>query len=224
MGMVRAGLRLTDQLLRGDGPFRTDRAHDRRWWWLVLMIIAFGAAYGAAMGTFLLDRPERWLQVLYSASKVPLLLLSTTTLCLPAFYAINTVLGLREDLRVALQAILAGQAALGVALAALAPLTHFWYWCDQSYRSALLFNAAMFTLATIGGQIVIQRYYGELIRRNARHRYGLACWLGLYAFVGIQMGWVLRPFVGDPHAPTRFFRPEPFSNAYVVIFHLLAGG
>lgn len=221
--MAPSGLLLTNQLLRGAGPFEPTRAGERRWWWLVLMILAFGGLYGAVMGTFSLERPERWLQVLYSGTKVPLLLLATTTLCLPAFFAINTVLGLRDDLRAAVQAILAGQAALGVALASLAPLTHFWYWCEASYRAALLLNAAMFALATIGGQIVIRRYYSELIRRNARHRYGLAFWFSLYAFVGIQMGWMLRPFVGAPNVPTRFFRDEPFSNAYEVVFHLLTG-
>ena len=30
----------------------------------------------------------------------------------------------------------------------------------------------------------------------------LRAWLGVYAFVGIQMGWVLRPFVGQPDRPT----------------------
>jgi hypothetical protein len=222
--MVPSGLLLTDQLLRGAGPFLVDRPRERRWWWLALMILVFGAAYGAAMGTYALDRPERGLQVLYSALKVPMLLLATTALCLPAFFAINTVLGLRDDLRVAVQAILAGQATLGIALAGLAPVTQFCYWSDLSYRGALLLNAGMFTLATLGGQAVIRRYYGELIRRNARHRYGLACWLGLYAFVGIQMGWLLRPFVGNPGSPTRFFREEPFSNAYVVVLRLLTGG
>lgn len=222
--MFQTGLLLTDQLLRGAGPFHVARPHERRGRWLVLMILAFGAFYGAAMGTFTLDPPERWLQVLYSATKVPLLLLATTALCLPAFFAINTVLGLRDDLRPAVQAILAGQAALGITLAGLAPLTHFWYWCETSYRSALLFNTGIFTLATLGGQVVIRRYYGELIRRNALHRVALASWLALYAFVGIQMGWILRPFVGVPDAPTSFFRDEPFSNAYVFVFRLIVGG
>ena len=28
----------------------------------------------------------------------------------------------------------------------------------------------------------------------------LRTWLVIYVFVGIQMGWVLRPFIGDPAA------------------------
>ena len=48
-------------------------------------------------------------------------------------------------------------------------------------------------------------------------------WLILYAFVGIQMGWMCRPFVGAPTLEPSFFRAEPFSNAYVVIAHLVFG-
>lgn len=162
--------------------------------------------------------------MLFSAVKVPLLLLATTALCLPAFFVANTVLGLRDDLRAAVQALLAGQAALSIALAALAPVTHFWYWSEDSYRGALLFNAAVFLLATIAGQAVIRRYYAPLIRANRRHRLMVAAWFVLYAFVGIQMGWTLRPFVGAPTQRVTFFREEPFTNAYIVVFELIFGG
>ena len=48
-------------------------------------------------------------------------------------------------------------------------------------------------------------------------------WLIAYTFVGIQMGWMLRPFVGTPGIPVTFFRQEPFTNAYVVIAKLVFG-
>jgi hypothetical protein len=43
----------------------------------------------------------------------------------------------------------------------------------------------------------------------------------IYAFVGIQMGWVLRPFVGNPSEPASFFRADAWGNAYLVILQLL---
>jgi hypothetical protein len=43
-------------------------------------------------------------------------------------------------------------------------------------------------------------------------------WLILYAFTGIQLAWVLRPFRGTEGYPVQFFRPEAFEqNAYVVL-------
>jgi len=50
-----------------------------------------------------------------------------------------------------------------------------------------------------------------------RHRILLRLWLVIYAFVGIQMGWLLRPFIGDPDIPITFFRPNAWGNAYVTV-------
>ena len=46
-------------------------------------------------------------------------------------------------------------------------------------------------------------------------------WLGVYAFVGIQMGWVLRPFIGQPGVPVTFFREGVWGNAYVVVLETM---
>jgi hypothetical protein len=57
--------------------------------------------------------------------------------------------------------------------------------------------------------------------RNRRHRLLLRTWLVGYALVGIQMGWVLRPFVGAPDMPVQFFREEAWGNAYVVVARMI---
>jgi len=49
----------------------------------------------------------------------------------------------------------------------------------------------------------------------------LRAWLVIYVFVGIQMGWVFRPFIGDPSAPVQFFRKGSWSNAYEVVFQMI---
>jgi hypothetical protein len=190
------------------------------------IVAAAGPLYGAMMGSFFWS-PERVLMVVYAAAKVPVLIFATTAVCLPGFFVLNTVLGLRADLGRAMRAILGSQAALTVALASLGPLTRFFYFCGATHRGALLFNAAMFTLATAAAQVALVRRYGPLTRDpvlGLRHRLMLWAWVGLYAFVGVQMGWMLRPFVGAPAQPVTFFREEPFSNAYIVIVRLISGG
>jgi hypothetical protein len=220
---MRAALVHSDELLRGTGAFAPAAHAVRPWWWLFVMIVVFAPIYGAVMGGYHFDSLERIRQIAYSAAKVPLLLFAASMLCLPGFFVLNTVLGLRDDLREAFQAILAGQGALSVALASLAPLTGFWYFSEMSYRAALLFNAGAFALATVAGHIVMLRYYRVLIARNRHHRIALYVWLALYAFVGIQMGWTLRPFIGDPGMNVTFFRQGPFTNAYVVVADLIFG-
>jgi len=212
-----------DHLLRGVGAFDPRRVLTPRLRPLVLIAACFGALYGGVMGSYNLHAPERLLQVVYSAIKVPILLAGTTLVCLPAFFVLNSVVGLRDDFSRALRAIIAGQATLGVCLAALAPLTRLWYFSVPGHDAALLFNAAMFALAALGAQRVIFRWYGPLLRRDPRHRALFVSWFALYGFVGIQMGWMLRPFVGSPGLRVTFFRPEPFTNAYVVIVRLVFG-
>jgi hypothetical protein len=220
---MRGALLQTDAFLRGGGLFAPARATERPWWWLPVMIIVFSSLYGAVMGTYNVGSAERLLQVAYSALKVPLLLLVTSLLCLPAFFVLNTVLGLRDDFREALQAILAGQAGLSVALASLSPVVRFWYFSNTGYAAAQLFNAFLFAIATIAGHLVMRRYYGALFARRPAHRVSLYGWVILYAFVGIQMGWTLRPFIGIPAKSVTFFRDEPFSNAYVFVAGLVFG-
>src|ERR1051325_2625703 len=152
---------------------------------------------------------------------MPLLIIVTSLLVLPGCFVLSTVLGLREDLSRSLQAILAGQAALAVSLASLAPVTRLVYTSGITHPHAILFNALMFTLATIIAQVVLWRRYRDLIRKDRRHLLMLWGWLIAYAFVGIQMGWMLRPFVGTPGAAVTFFRQEPFTNAYVAVVRLV---
>jgi len=194
------------------------------WKALLLCIVIAGPLYGALMGSYAFDSgPDRLLMVLYAAVKMPLLVLVTSLLCLPGFFVLTTVLGLRDDLHRSLSAILAGQAALVLALASLGPVTRLVYTSGIGHSNAILFNAGMFSVATALGQVVLWRRYRELVRENPRHLVMLWGWLLAYAFVGIQMGWMLRPFVGTPGAPVTFFRQEPFSNAYVVIARMVFG-
>ena len=182
---------------------------------LLTLLVVFGVFYGAVMGSFGGITGRRALQPLYSGVKVPLLLLVTFALSLPSFFVLNTLLGVRDDFADVLRGLVTTQAALTIILASLAPFTAFWYVSSDNYRQALAFNALMFGVASIAAQLLLRRWYRPLVRRNARHRVLLRSWLVIYAFVGIQMAWVLRPFVGHPQGPTRFFRyGEAWGNAY----------
>ncbi len=188
---------------------------------LVGFVVLCGLLYGAAMGCFGLLEGGGIRQLAYSALKVPLLLLVTFTLSVPSFFVLNTLLGLRADFPRALRSVAAAQAALTIVLVSLSPITLFWYACSADYQMAILFNAAMFGLASLGAQLTLRRGYRPLIEVNPRHRRLLQAWLLVYAFIGVQMGWVLRPFIGDPGQPTRFFRGGDWENAYVVVARLI---
>ncbi|MDZ4687974.1 MAG: hypothetical protein SH850_23115, partial [Planctomycetaceae bacterium] len=208
-----------DGLLRGRLP--TGDAGARVFWRQVACAVVFGGLYGAVMGTFTGLSPDHRVQLVYSATKVPLLLLACFALSVPSFFVLNSLFGLRDDFGQALRALAATQAGLTVILASLSPFTAVWYLTSGEYSSAVSFNGLMFLTASGSAQILLRRFYGPLIARNARHRWLLAAWLVVYAFVAIQMAWVLRPFIGDPLQPPQFLRPDVFSeNAYQVVLRL----
>lgn len=218
---MRTFFRAADDLLRGRGVFAVDAPLMGRLRWLLVLMLVCGLFYGAVMGTFSGLKAGRLHQLLYSGVKVPLLLLATFVLCLPSFFVINTLAGLRDDFGQVLRALVATQSCVTVVLAALAPITAFWYVSCRDYDLVLLFNMVMFGVATLAAQIVVRRYYRPLVHREPRHRRLLWAWFVLYAFVGVQMGWVLRPFVGNPETPVAFFRAEAWGNAYVVVGGLI---
>jgi hypothetical protein len=189
---------------------------------LLVILTVFGMSYGAVMGSYGGFTGSRALQMLFAGLKVPLLLLCTFSLSLPSFFVINSLFGLRGDFVQAVRALIAAQAGLTIILASFAPITAVWYLSFAHYNAAILFNAVMFGCASLAAQLLLRQFYRPLIARNPRHRLLLRGWIVIYAFVGVQMGWVLRPFIGAPDAPVRFFREGAWGNGYVELFNTLA--
>jgi hypothetical protein len=181
-----------------------------------------GAFYGALMGTYggFGGALSGW-QMLFSALKVPALLWITGGLCLPGFWVMNALFGVGDDWLQARRALLFSQAALALILAALAPFTLLFYASSSNYPAAILFNGSMFAVASLSAQRLLRRLYTPLIEGNTRHRTLLRLWLILFGFTGVQLAYVLRPFVGDPSQPVQFFRSGAWDNAYVVILKMI---
>jgi hypothetical protein len=200
-------------------PLESGRAMGR----LVGQLVIFGLLYGAAMGSYRgMVAESQWVrQMLFSGVKVPLLLTATFVLSLPSFFVINSLLGLRSDFARAVRALVAAQAGLAIVLASLAPFTMLWYASTSKYNLALVFNGAMFAVASFSAQWLVRGYYRPLVARNRRHRVVLWCWLVVYSLVAIQMAWLLRPFIGAPGHDVHFLRPDPWDNAYEFVARLV---
>lgn len=207
-----------ERLLRGEGEFAAGAA-GRPWLALAAIVALFGALHGAAIGSSTL-RAE---QALYSGVKLPILIAGSTAMCVPSFYALNAVLGLRDDFGAALRGVLSAQATMAVALCALAPIVLLAYVSGATYRGEVVLNGLVFLVASLAAQVTLSRHYRPLIARDRRHAHARAAWLALYWFVTIQLAWVLRPFIGDPALPPTFLRPHAWSNAYVAVARAVFG-
>lgn len=197
---------------------------------MLKFIVLLAPLYGAIMGGFswfagFRNFATQWPQIAYSAVKMPLLLLATVAIALPAFFVFNSLAGLRDDFDKAALSIIASLATFSVAIVALAPFTLMFYFSvtteKTTYRIAVLFNALIFAIATSASSISLARNYRNLAARARNHRHMFWVWVFLFAFVGIQLGWTLRPFIGNPFQPTTFFREESFTSAYLQLIRIV---
>jgi hypothetical protein len=185
----------------------------RRIVWALVTAVLYGAAMGSS--------DARALQMVYSGLKLPLLLGVTFLISLPSFFLINAIAGVGRDFGRVVSALLASQAVLTVVLCSFAPVILFWYASSPDHEWNLLFNVILFAIASGASQFALRRHYAPLIASAAVHSRLMKLWVFVYAFVGIQSAWVLRPFVGDPSRPTQFLRDDPWTNAYVWVARMI---
>jgi hypothetical protein len=67
----------------------------------------------------------------------------------------------------------------------------------------MLGSLAFLGLAALRGVWVLVK----ALRTQGRTVLHLLAWTALYGMVGVQMAWVVRPFVGNPGSPTVVLRP-----------------
>ena len=197
---------------------------DLPWWTGPRLVLVFAPIMGLACGSFSVNAPGRAPLMLYAALKMPFLILMTAALCLPPFFAMHAALGVRRDFPISLRAVMGAQGVAALALAALAPLIPILYTATDSKDIATLMCAACFAAAAAASLLIPFRVYRAADRDTPVHRWLLLIWLVLYAFVGTQLGWILRPFVGSPGTTVAPFRTDALTNGYVEVTQMLFGG
>jgi hypothetical protein len=178
--------------------------------------IAFFGLYGMVMGS----RHSLW-QVLSSAVKLPLLFLATLVVCLPTLYFFNLIFGSNQSLTQNFALILTAITVTAVLLLSFSPIVLFFLLTTANYQFFKLLNVGVFTIAGMVGvrflgqgmQIVSAGgHEGGRARRNV-----VRLWTLVYAFVGSQMAWTLRPFIGAPGLTFELFR-QLGGNFYANVF------
>jgi hypothetical protein len=70
----------------------------------------------------------------------------------------------------------------------------------------------------------LERPAGQVVASQVRTVFRI--WVIVFALVGAQMGWVLRPFIGSPHMAFAWFRPREsnfFEGVFNALRHLIGG-
>jgi len=172
---------------------------------MVISSTAFLALYGAVMGS-----SHSLPQTLSSGAKLPVLFLATLFICAPSLYFFNLLFGSNQSLGQNLTLILTAITVTSVLLLSLAPITLFFLLTTSDYQFFKLLNVAIFAISGFMGVVFL--YQGMKVvsadenEGATARKWILVMWMFVYAFVGSQMAWTLRPFVGAPQYPFELFR------------------
>jgi hypothetical protein len=183
---------------------------------MLISNIAFFALYGAVMGS----THSLW-QTLSSAVKLPLLFLATLVVCSPTLYFFNLIFGSNQSLAQNFTLILTAITVTAVLLLSFAPIVLFFLLTTSQYQFFKLLNVGVFTISGIVGVLFLSqgmRLVSSSGKEGARARRNVVrLWILIYAFVGSQMAWTLRPFIGAPGLQFELFR-QLGGNFYANIF------
>lgn len=171
---------------------------------LLLVVVVFGAVYGALLGMF----GGIGTQIPYAAAKIPLVVLGTTFLCLPTFYVFNSILGSRLTLGQTAMLLMLQAGAIAVLLIGFAPIAWFFTVSTGGPGFMSFFHITVFAIALWFGVRWLdaaRRYLQHLEGTQASARGDFfAVWVILFIVVGCQMAYYLRPLL----EPGPFFTGE----------------
>ena len=226
----QAGLNDFATLLRGEA--RTIAAWSAEWsarrFAAQIGIIILGAGiYGAAMGWW--RAPE---QALFVAIKFPLIILLTTLGNALLNGLLAPLLGLNILFRQSFAAVVMSYAITSAILGAFAPLLAFAVWNAPpltsgtaglaTYDFILLAHVSAIALAGTVGNLRLYQLLLKLGGDQNIARRVLVAWLAGNLFLGSQLSWILRPFIGSPGLPVEFHRANALhGNFYEAVFHAL---
>lgn len=189
---------------------------------LTIEVVAMYAIYGLSMGLFRGVFPG-----FVSSVKMPFLFVASLLICFPAFYVCNCYTELRLTIGQCLRLLLLAVSANAIALCSYAPLSFFFTLTTSrnGYEFLVFMHVLVFALAGLASICVIVLVFRSTAARAGKRIRPLmvAVWGIIYAFVGTEMAWVLRPWIGWWEIDYAPFRPlqESFVESLLRVTRLL---
>lgn len=215
---------------------------------IVLLGMGYGLCMGTY--ALLRGDSTALLQLVAGMVKVPALFLLTLVVTFPSLYVFNALVGSRLS-ALALWRLLTSSVALNMAvLASFGPIVAFFSLSTTSYSFMLLLHVLVFSVAgTLGLKFLLQTLHrltltqhpaeeappvlpevkspSSSLESDARYvparqvKLVFRCWMAVFALVGAQMSWLLRPFLGHPNEAFSFFRARESNFFEAVWQHLV---
>jgi len=175
--------------------------------------VVFGALYGVCLGFY-----TGILQMMAGAFKIPLLFFTPLIMCSPSLFTFNVLLGTQMSYKQIIAILLIMTYMSTIVLSSFAPIMFFFILTGGSYRFTHLLNVCICSLAGFTGVAYLFRGIHYLTKDTEGKSHWLRFfWLIIYMFVGSQLAWGLRPFIGNSFA---WYRPVD-GNVYTSMYHIV---
>jgi len=202
-----------------------DQWETKRLWYCLGAVFAGASLFGAALGEW-----RSPLQALYGGIKFPLVILLTTAGTGLLNGMLAPLLGLNIKFRQSLLIILFSHTIAAIILGGFSPVLLFVV-CNappvltsSSASSAghsivLVVAVGLIAFAGILANVRLRQLLHRLSGSPPVSRRIMLAWLAANLFLGAQISWLLRPFVGAPGLPVEFLRSNAFQgNFYETVF------
>ncbi|MEO1147077.1 MAG: actin-binding WH2 domain-containing protein [Cyanobacteria bacterium J06638_22] len=182
-----------------------------------ILCALLSSLYGLTMGFY--NSP---LQAIAAGIKLPILFLLTALICIPSLYTFNVLLGQSFRFMQTVALMVTTLATTTILLVSLAPIAFFFtLTTPENYQFLLLLHVIIFSLCGVYGVRYLYRGCSYLAFRMEQplNNMLLRIWIVIYAVVGMQLGWRLRPFIGYQGMPFEFFRSDVDGNFYIAVWN-----
>ena len=181
--------------------------------YLLLNVCSF--LYGIVMGSY-----NGFRQAISSGIKVPLLFSLALLVCFPAFFIIQHVLGSKLGFWQMFKVILSGFVMVTLVMVSFAPIVIFFLITGDNYSFLKLLHVAIFGLSGFFGmKTILDALRFSCEKKQVYPKVGVVVfrfWILILAFVGMQLAWNLRPFIGSKGLPFELFRKRE-GNFYLAV-------
>lgn len=183
----------------------------------IIIITLLTFLYGMVMGSY-----HSILQSIVAGLKLTGLFFGTFIVCFPSIFIIQRVLGSKLGLKSMLVIVFSGLLMSSAIVVSFAPIVFFFQLTGNNYHFLQLLHVIIFLFSGFFGMKVMINALKFACEKKAIYpQIGLTVfkiWIFILAFVGIQLAWNLRPFLGDKNEGFQLFRKYE-GNFYTAIIY-----
>jgi len=202
----------------------------------IVLICISTAAYGFALGWW--RSPE---MAGYVAVKLPTVFVGSTLVVSVFSWMAGLICGAGLRYREVMALVFDAMSSASRILLALVPVVFFFILTgapetgtsdEMRFAHAVLLttHVAVFAVAGVIGNLTLFSSLKSRVPAACKLPLLVAMWLGAFALVGCQVGWMMRPLVGSPNIRVEFMRSDALDGNFLesvsqqVIPHLIHKG